>query len=443
METRGRAVSRARIIRAPRFESLEDRRLLSVAILDTGADSPQGGQIDRAIVQSSASSINEGVDLTAAAAKTSSMSSASAIRSAASSSSASEAPIAVTTEGVSSSSSSDGAVKNQSVSSSLPSMNSSTGIEDGGDGGSPGLSITPTRSSIAVATVTTPASNAVSSVSSVQTVSSSSSTAQIQSLSAEDEAVVASRAAIAEPDESGLARAPVEDSATGADLRSGDLVSSGSGGTGSATIAASAGTLPGPSGASGLSRNAAGALVQVVPGLLARGPEEDLGIAAASAAEKERVVPSASDPEQPATASVTLDSSRIGLGGDSSSSRAADPRLEVASLSLEPASAEAALEAPRPADLLTSFLPYDRASVETAIDTFLDHFEGLGAGLTDIVDLGHVVPAIVAVTAVTAASTVMLRRRRNRAGDQKSTAHTQAILDLFTSPSNLWKLGEI
>ncbi len=37
----------------------------------------------------------------------------------------------------------------------------------------------------------------------------------------------------------------------------------------------------------------------------------------------------------------------------------------------------------RPADLLTEFLPFDRASVENAIDQFLERFEGMGGGLFD------------------------------------------------------------
>jgi hypothetical protein len=120
------------------------------------------------------------------------------------------------------------------------------------------------------------------------------------------------------------------------------------------------------------------------------------------------------------------------------------PPLDLAQPSIESVGQQTVSDVPRAADLLTSFLPYDRATVETAIDAFLERIDGLGAGLTEFVDLGQTVPGIVAVAVVTtAASTVMITRQRRRTANQKPNSRLQAALDLFSSPSNLWKLGEI
>ena len=96
----------------------------------------------------------------------------------------------------------------------------------------------------------------------------------------------------------------------------------------------------------------------------------------------------------------------------------------------------------RSADLLTDFLPFDRASVDAAIDAFLDEFEGLGSGLTGLHDLGRVVPAVVVVAATTVATNVVLRRRRS--GESwKSDDDTEAALEQFSSRSDSWKLGVV
>ena len=110
---------------------------------------------------------------------------------------------------------------------------------------------------------------------------------------------------------------------------------------------------------------------------------------------------------------------------------------------LEPATAESAIDAPRPTPLLTNFLPFDRATVETAVDTFLEQLVDLRSDATSFVDLGRLVTGIAAVAAVTTASTVMLRRYRNHTRNADSIARSQAVLDLFKCPANLWKVGEI
>ena len=97
----------------------------------------------------------------------------------------------------------------------------------------------------------------------------------------------------------------------------------------------------------------------------------------------------------------------------------------------------------RSADLLTDFLPFDRAMVDAAIDAFLDEFEGLGSGLTGLHDLGRVVPAVVVVAASTVATTVVLRRRRRSGESWKSDDDTEAALEQFSSRSDSWKLGVV
>jgi hypothetical protein len=104
---------------------------------------------------------------------------------------------------------------------------------------------------------------------------------------------------------------------------------------------------------------------------------------------------------------------------------------------------EGAQESPPPshADLATSFLPFDRASVERAIDEFLDHFESLGTGLPDLGMPARVVPGAIAVAAVGLAAHRVLKNRR-RDDDGPTGVDAGASLLKLSSLSVLWGCGE-
>jgi hypothetical protein len=75
----------------------------------------------------------------------------------------------------------------------------------------------------------------------------------------------------------------------------------------------------------------------------------------------------------------------------------------------------------RPADLLTEFLPFDRASVENAIDQFLEGFEGLSASLPTDMEVATIMSAGSFLMAIAAASTMMVVRRRSGPSDRTAT----------------------
>jgi len=69
--------------------------------------------------------------------------------------------------------------------------------------------------------------------------------------------------------------------------------------------------------------------------------------------------------------------------------------------------------APTHADLMTDFLPIDRATLEKAIDHILENFEGLGVGLTDLKFLeGLVLPVAGSAAVVLGAGAVIKWRKR-------------------------------
>jgi len=98
---------------------------------------------------------------------------------------------------------------------------------------------------------------------------------------------------------------------------------------------------------------------------------------------------------------------------------------------------------PRFSDLLTEFLPFDRSSLENAIDRFLDRFEGLGAGLTDLREPTNLVPAVAATALTALAAEVALRRLRARDQAKGAPAEdSEEELARFAGFPNLWNLGE-
>jgi hypothetical protein len=101
----------------------------------------------------------------------------------------------------------------------------------------------------------------------------------------------------------------------------------------------------------------------------------------------------------------------------------------------------AAAAIPAHADLATSFLPFDRASVERAIDAFLDRFDELGAGLPEITTAAQVVPVVLTVAVAALASHGVMKRRR--AGNEwAGGADAEASLRKLSSLSVLWGCGE-
>ncbi|HEV3121003.1 MAG TPA: hypothetical protein VGY53_03835, partial [Isosphaeraceae bacterium] len=76
-----------------------------------------------------------------------------------------------------------------------------------------------------------------------------------------------------------------------------------------------------------------------------------------------------------------------------------------------PAADELSSAEPQQADLLTRFLPFDRASLENAIDEFLEQVNDLGASLPDLSVPMRLVPATLAVASALLASEAALRLR--------------------------------
>ncbi len=94
---------------------------------------------------------------------------------------------------------------------------------------------------------------------------------------------------------------------------------------------------------------------------------------------------------------------------------------------------------PRCADLLTEFLPFDRASLEDAIDRFLAPFEELGAGLASWQSPTNLLPA--ATIVVTVALTSEVARRRANRGETTREVGEEAFAQIPGYPSS-WSLGE-
>jgi hypothetical protein len=114
-----------------------------------------------------------------------------------------------------------------------------------------------------------------------------------------------------------------------------------------------------------------------------------------------------------------------------------EPQLALVVLPQAGESTAPAPESPRPADLLTSFLPFDRQSVESAIDRFLEHFEGLKAGAFDLREIGGLAPGIALAAAGITASVALLRRKP---GGGVQQGPTEEAIDQLAGVSSLWQL---
>jgi hypothetical protein len=99
-----------------------------------------------------------------------------------------------------------------------------------------------------------------------------------------------------------------------------------------------------------------------------------------------------------------------------------------------------ALDVPDPqmADLITGFLPIGRASLESAIDRFLDPFDDLGAAMPDQLHGSlSLVPASLAVAVTVLALDVAIRLRRARG--EETEADDDAGLVPFPGLPGLWR----
>ena len=464
METRGRAVSRVTNIRAPLVECLEERKLLSIVSSSNVSEGFDGVQTGEAIIIS-ASSPTGGTENSAVANTTNLSGSALTSYNVTSSVSGMEAsPAATSAEQVSTSSLSTAPVEGKagaqaqapsgedsSSSSPLAAENQSPAVTWRTEDSSAMLgSVRPSAAStrqevaslsaedLALTSGSEPASSALPLA---QSAAASLDAGLTQSSGAEEDGSAASQQTIDEPDQASQSFALMDDTAVaGTQPNSSAPAPGGAAGSASGKAAMPAGNLAGLSVSSsqgeGLaigSRVSASNQAKALEG----------GLTGNSAAESgsNSISLNSNDPEPTAAGQGQVDGTRP--GDEAPVPRLAELPSDAAPLAVDSPTMEGAIDAPRPADLLTSFLPFDRASVESAVDAFLEQFEGLGADLTDFAHLGPVVPGIVAVGAVTAFSTVMLRRRRYRSWKQESNANIQGALDLLTSPSNLWKLGEI
>jgi len=72
----------------------------------------------------------------------------------------------------------------------------------------------------------------------------------------------------------------------------------------------------------------------------------------------------------------------------------------------------------RRSDLLTDFIPFDRGSLELAIDRFLEHFEDLGTGLSRWRGTPELVTEVLAVSIALAASTLALHYYERSSEDE-------------------------
>jgi hypothetical protein len=98
---------------------------------------------------------------------------------------------------------------------------------------------------------------------------------------------------------------------------------------------------------------------------------------------------------------------------------------------------------PRYSDLLVEFLPFDRSSLENAIDRFLEGFETLGTELSDMSEPAGLVPALVGTALTAVAAGFTLRQLLARHEDRRSSAE-EAEDDLagFAGFPKSWRLEE-
>jgi hypothetical protein len=116
-----------------------------------------------------------------------------------------------------------------------------------------------------------------------------------------------------------------------------------------------------------------------------------------------------------------------------------EARSNVEGVVTEPALIEESAPSPRSAGLLTEFLPFDRASLEDAIDRFLAPLENLGGELLDWRPSPGLVHAAAFVTAATVATEAVRRRLRIRGASEDAGEEDFAR---FPGHPSAWGFGE-
>jgi hypothetical protein len=116
-----------------------------------------------------------------------------------------------------------------------------------------------------------------------------------------------------------------------------------------------------------------------------------------------------------------------------------EARSDVEGVITEPASIEGPVPSPRHAGPLTEFLPFDRASLEDAIDRFLAPLEDLGTELVD----WRPSPGLVQVAAFVTTATVATEVVRRRLGVRRATEDAgEEAFARFPGHPSAWGFGE-
>jgi hypothetical protein len=116
-----------------------------------------------------------------------------------------------------------------------------------------------------------------------------------------------------------------------------------------------------------------------------------------------------------------------------------EARSDVEGVITEPASIEGPVPSPRHAGPLTEFLPFDRASLEDAIDRFLAPLEDLGTELVDWRPSPGLVQVAAFVTTATVATEVVRRRLEVRRATDDAGEEAFAR---FPGHPSAWGFGE-
>ncbi len=267
-------------------------------------------------------------------------------------------------------------------------------------------------------------------------------TSALQDGLAHDEGSATTQARSSEIDDPTATFVPADPLANGVGLSAVAVTQAGVGGNGPATATQSPVSPTGPSARPGASTSEE-SVVQVSPGHQAT--QQDMATPSLSTDRlaRDSNLTLTSDPALKATDVASLKVAESCPGGNPAAAQESASQQNNVVHALDPGTVEAAIDAPQPTQLLTNFLPFDRATVERAVDTFLEQLVDLRSDATGGVEVGRVITGIVVVAAVTTASSVILRRYQNQTRKPESITRSQAVLDLFKCPSNLWKMGEI
>jgi hypothetical protein len=108
----------------------------------------------------------------------------------------------------------------------------------------------------------------------------------------------------------------------------------------------------------------------------------------------------------------------------------------------DPAASQEIAPEPRCADLVSEFLPCDRATLERAVDRFLDQFESIAAELTRFQPSSALLTAASSAAIATLMFEAIKRRRRNEHdGEAQRTLDCQEEMTLLRSLPNCWNWG--